>query len=301
MAIKVGFSSMVCPAWDLNTILQQAASMGYDGIELRGLAGSFHLPDVPELVDDPGGIRQLVRETGVQLMCLGCSASFEPRDRKVLATSRRQMTETIELAGKLDCPYVRVFLGNAVGAENRGTLSRVAVELRDLAGFAVRHRTTILVENGGDFVTSQDLWLVIDAVGHPAIQACWNPLNALTRGEKPTVSIPRLGRRIAVCRLSDGQFDAQGRFVGYRPPGEGDADLARAIDLLKGICFQGWLLFEWPKMIASLPEPDEVLPKVIAFVRERLEAKQPVLAAYKGDKQAPNFRAPTATEASSTQ
>jgi len=301
MAIKVGFSSMVCPSWDLETMLQQAAALGYDGIELRGLGGKLHLPDVPELTDDPGQVKRLADESGVQLLCLGSSASFESPSRKQLERSSRELIETIELAGKLGAPFVRIFLGNAVGSEHRGTLSRVAEELGKLTAVAARYQTTILVENGGDFVGSADLWLVIDAVSHPAVRGCWNPLNARVRGERPTTSVPRLGRQIGIYRLCDATFDDQDRFTGYRLPGEGDLEVARGIDLLKGVCYQDWLVFEWPKVMASLPEPLEALPKVIAFVRDRLAARDPVLTAYKSDKRAPNFQAPPAVEASSNQ
>jgi len=296
MSIKIAFSSMSCPAWDLKTMVQQAKAIGYDGLELRGLSGKFHLPEVPELADDPDAARRLLRDAGISLVCLGSSASFESRDRKVLTRSRRDLSETIELAGKLACPHVRIFLGNVTGSEYRGTLSRVAAELRDLAPLATRHGTTILAENGGDFLASEDLWFLLDAVGHPGVQACWNPLNALTRGERPTLSIPRLGRRIALFRLTDGVVDERMRFAGYRITGEGQVGFDRAIELLKGIRYQGWLSFEWPKMLTSVPEPEEALPKILAFTRARLAEKQPILTAYKGDKNAPKFRPAAKTE-----
>ncbi|MCP4250827.1 MAG: sugar phosphate isomerase/epimerase [bacterium] len=299
MAIKVGFSSMACPAWNLQTMVEQAAALGYDGFELRGLGGEFHLPESAELTDDPTRVRTLIKDAGLELVSLGSSASFESPDKTVRAGSRRDLSATIELANRLECPYIRINLGTSQGAEHRGTLARVAGELSELAPQAGRSGVTILVENCGDFVTSEDLWFVVDAVGHPAVRVCWNPLNAMLRREKPTVSIPRLARWLDVLRLTDGAFDEQGRFAGYRLPGEGDVDMARAIDVLKGVCFQGWLIFEWPKMIANLPEPAEALPEVVTFARQRLAEVQPVLSAYKGDKHPTRFEAPLAVEAPS--
>ncbi|MCH7814873.1 MAG: TIM barrel protein, partial [Planctomycetes bacterium] len=196
-------------------------------------------------------------------------------------------------------PYVRINLGSSQGAEHQGTLARVAGELSELAPQAGRSGVTLLVENCGDFVTSRDLWFLVDAVGHPAVRICWNPLNGMLRGENPTISIPRLARWLSVFRLADGSFDEQGRFAGYRLPGEGDVNVARAIDLLKGVCYQGWLIFEWPKMIADLPEPAEALPKVVTYARRRLADVQPALSAYKGDKHPTRFEAPPAVEATS--
>jgi fatty-acyl-CoA synthase len=289
MAIKIGFSSMACPGWDLKTLFEAAKLMGFDGIELRGLGGFFHLPESPELADDPAAAVRLSQETGVKLACLGSSAAFESPDRKTLQHNRQLLGETLALAGRLQCPFVRVFLGNAHGWETRGSLSRVAAELRELAPIAAHNRTTILVENGGDFLVSEDLWFVLDAVSHPNVRACWNPLNALIGNERPTVSLKRLGRMMDVFRLIDGNFDEQGRFLGYAIPGQGMVELARAIENLRGICFQGWLMFEWPKVIVDLPEPEEVLPTVLAFARHYLSLEHEVLSAYKGDKNAPKF------------
>lgn len=300
MAIKVGFSSMVCPSWDFKTMVGQAAEMGFDGIELRGLNGRFHLPDVPELADDPSTPIALLKEAGVQLVCLGSSAAFESPDRKALEQSRRALIETIDLAARLECPSVRIFLGDMVGAEHRGTLGRVAAELARIAPQAMAHRTSILVENGGDFVTSQDLWFIIDAVAHPAVRACWNPLNARFKGERPTRSVPRLVSKMSIFRLADGNFDEQGRFLGYEVPGSGDVELERAVSLLKGVCYQGWLMFEWPKMIATLPEPEVILPKVNEFARRCLADSQPLLSAYKGDKNPAKFEAPSAVHSTAS-
>ncbi|MFQ5491005.1 MAG: sugar phosphate isomerase/epimerase family protein [Phycisphaerae bacterium] len=296
MAIKIGFSSMVCPAWDLKTMLTQARDMGFDGIELRNLSGTLHLPEVPELTDDPSNVLALAKQTGVSLVCLGCSAAFESPDPKALDQARRQLSETLELAGKLEVPYVRIFLGDAQAGEHRGTLGRIASELRKQAPLAARCRTTILVENGGDFCGSTDLWFIVDAAAHPNVAACWNPLNGRFDGEAPTRSVPRLGSKLKMFRLADGDFDPQGRFLGYQMPGSGDVDLKRGLELLKGVCFQGWLMFEWPKMIATLPEPEAALPKVLEFAHNVLTATDTVLSAYKGDKNAPNFQAPTAVE-----
>ena len=49
-------------------------------------------------------------------------------------------------------------------------------------------------------------------------------------------------------------------------------------------------MFEWPKLwVDSLPAPESVLPEVAKFLRETIDAKQPILSAYKGDKNAPKL------------
>ena len=296
MPIKVGFSSTACPEWDLNRMVQRAGEMGYDGVELRALAGESYLPAAGELADDPGAVKSMIAAAGVELVCLSSSASFETWSAREAEADRRRLIETIELAGRLGCPYVRIQLGKTVGGEHRGTLSRVVVHLSELAPIAARHGTAILVENAGHFTNSEDLWFVIDAVAHPGVRGCWNTLNARVRGERPTMSVPRLGRKIDLVHVADGRFDREGRFLGHELPGQGGVELDRAVQLLKGVCYQGWLVVDWPVAAPALGDPDGALPRSLEFLRRELAATQQVLSAYKGDKRPPNFHAPPAVQ-----
>lgn len=296
--MKIGFSSLICPGWDLATIIAKAKEYGYDGVELRGLLGAMDLTIVPEVAADPGATRARFAAAGVELVCIGASAAFDSTDPKVVAAHRLNVAEYIELAGQLGCPFVRVFIGEIPRGDNRyNTLMRVAATLQSLAPTAAKHRVTVLVENSvGDFGSSRDVWYVVDYAAHPAIRCCWNAFNAVTQRERPTTSIPRLGNKIGLVHICDGSFDPQGLLIDYKVPGAGQVELARMIELLKGIVYRGYLVFEWPKLwIDRLAAPEQVLPQVAKFLKERIAAKDPVLTAYKGDKNAPKFATPAAS------
>jgi sugar phosphate isomerase/epimerase len=293
--MKIGFSSLVCPGWDFGTIVAKAREYGYDGVELRGIMGEMDLTIVPEVAADPVATRQRFADAKIELVCIGASGSFDSPDRKTVAAHRLKVIEFIELAGQLGCPLVRVFIGEIPKGDNRyNTLARIALTLQTLAPIAAKHRVTILVENSaGDFAGSRDLWYVVDYAAHPAIRCCWNPFNAMTLCERPTTSIPRLGNKIGMVHVCDGTFDPQGLLIDYKVPGTGEVELARMIELLKGIVYRGYLVFEWPKLwVDRLAAPEQVLPQVAKFLKERVNAKEPVLSAYKGDKNAPKFAVP---------
>lgn len=290
--MKTGFSSLVCPGWNLETIVTNATNCGFDGVELRGLRGELYLPRVPELTSDPDGVRKLFQENNVELVCLGSSVTFDSRKRADVIRSKSELTEFMELAAKLGCKYVRIFVGEVQRWDNLpAAQARIAEALLSLVPLVTRHGVTVLVENGGDFPSSETLWFLADAVDHPGVRCCWNQCNAKTVGERPTVSIPRLGNKVGMIHLCDATFDQHGVLGEYKPLGEGDTEVSRQIELLKGLAYDGYLIFEWPKMwVASLPAPEEILPGVAKFIRERLDEKQPILTAYKKDKNAPTMR-----------
>jgi sugar phosphate isomerase/epimerase len=294
--VKIGFSTVGCPTWDLPTIVSNAKAMGYQGVELRGLRGQLNLPLCPELTADPDATKALFGEAGVELVCLGSSAAFHHRDRFQVADNQAEAREYIELAGKLGCPFVRVFGAEIpwrpiFGYERReAVLGRIARALRELVPCALEHRVTLLIENSGDFVDSQAMWFLVDAAESPAVMACWSQFAAMTRAEPASISIKRLGRMIGMVRVCDGKF-AGGGVESIELPGTGDVNVPLIVELLRGLAFDGYLMFDWPKLWNSaLAEPEKAFPEAQKYLRSLLDAKKVELTAYKGDKNAPRFR-----------
>lgn len=291
--MKLAFSSVGCPGWDLVTMVEKAREFGYQGIELRCLAGQMYLPLAPELASNPAKIAQLMRDTGIEIVCLASASAFHMRDPKEVAKNTAEAREYIELAAKLGCPFVRVFgaeipKASFFGYERReSVLGRIADSLRQLADHAATHRVTVLVENGGDFTDSVAMWYLVDAADSPAVRCCWNPFNARIRGERPTTSVPRLGARIGLVHVTDAKFDGLS-FDGYTLPGQGDVEIHRMIQLLKGIGYRGHLVFDWPKLWnPALADPDKAFATAAKYLRGLLDEKPLVMSAYKGDKFAP--------------
>ncbi len=291
--MKLAFSSVACPAWDLATMVAKAKEYGYQGIELRGLEGQMHLPLAPQLASNPQKIARLMRDTGIELVCLATPCAFHMRDPAEVATNQAQTREYIELAAKLEVPLVRVFGAEIprvrlLGYERRETvLGRIAQALRQLGDFAADHHVTILIENSGDFRDSVAMWYLADAADSPAVRCCWNPLAARTRSERPTNSIPRLGTKIGMVHITDAKFEGDA-FDSYVLPGQGNVELARMIQLLRGIGYRDYLCFEWPRIWSpSLADADKALPAAAKYLKGLIDEKPVPLTAYKGDKNAP--------------
>jgi sugar phosphate isomerase/epimerase len=300
--MKIGFSSLVAPVWDLETLIDRAADWGFDGVELRGIRGELHLPAALGL-SRPDRVQGLFSARGVELVCLGSSVSLTFESRHELARQKALLTEYFELAHRLGCPFVRLFAGEAQkGHGLTKALVRAAGALNHLADSAARLGVTMLVENGGDYPGSQDMWYLMDAVNHPNVRCCWNQCHALAIGERPTFSLPRLGSKLGLVHVCDATFDEQGVLLEYKSPGEGHAEIAKQIEILRGIIYRGYLVFEWPKLWdPSLPNAESVLPVVAAFLKAQIEARQGVLSAYKGDKNAPRFHNPRALSQSTAE
>src|SRR6185503_7532593 len=77
----IAFSTLGCPAWSWSTILEQADTLGYSALELRGVAGEMDLTKVPELSGTRlAETRRELESRGLVVSDLGSSAHMHEKD-----------------------------------------------------------------------------------------------------------------------------------------------------------------------------------------------------------------------------
>src|ERR1044071_7170479 len=105
--MKLAFSTLGCPHWSLVQGVEAARRLGYEGVELRCLAGDMDLLRRPEF--QPGEIHRTARlfaDGGVAVCCIDTSCCFHDADE---ATRR----DSVEVAERLP-------RGVAAGLETHG-------------------------------------------------------------------------------------------------------------------------------------------------------------------------------------
>jgi sugar phosphate isomerase/epimerase len=285
--MKIGFSTSACPGWDLPTVVEKAKALGFAGVEIHGLGGDAYLPGVRELAGEPEAVRGRFAEAGVELVALASEASFHWPDTRILLGHEQRVREYVELAARLGCAYVTVSAGEVPPKTHyMKVLARVARALTELTQFAADHGVQLAVVNSPQLASSRDVWFLLEAVGSPAIRACWDARTAMLVRERPTTSVPRLNRKLGLVHVGDARFSSNGRPAEDVLPGEGDIGWERCVDLLRGVGYDGWLIFDCPNPCPPpLEDPQRTLPAVLAFLRTQIERKaapqekKPVVAA----------------------
>ncbi|MCG3129044.1 MAG: hypothetical protein CHACPFDD_03953 [Phycisphaerae bacterium] len=288
--MKIAFSNVACSELPRDALLTRAKAWGYDGVELKFLDGRFDLTEAPSLADAEG-IRSKLSAAGLTLVALHSSLALCDADPRSLAAKAQKLRSYISLAHRLGGPYV-VIAGDVLSprASRARAVERMIAALREIAVEAAERQVTLVLENIGDLASSRVLWMVHDAVRLPSVQVCLNQVNACVVGERPSLTVPRLGRKLAMVRVSDATFRDDRLIDSYVEVGKGQAEVSRMIELLRGIAFDGWLSVEWPRMWqTSLAPAETALPAAAKFLRSELARAPVVLSAYKGDKNAPRF------------
>ena len=258
--LRMSFSTLGCPAWNWEKILDFAKQHGFTGVELRGLMGNMDLPTSPEF--SPGRIGQSKKDIaarGLQIASVDTSAYMHDPDpakhEEQMADSRR----FIDLASQLGAPYIRVMGNEVVGTQDE-TIARVAKSLRQLGAYAGAKNVTVLLESHGDFVHAPALLDILQQADSPHVALLWDAHNTYVGGqEDPEVTLSRLGKYIRHTHLKDSVTKSGEDH--YVLTGRGTVPVKKQVQLLVDIGYQGYFSYEWEKAWhPDIEEPEIAFP-----------------------------------------
>ncbi|GAC1516639.1 MAG: sugar phosphate isomerase/epimerase [Gemmatimonadaceae bacterium] len=246
--LPLGFSTLGCPAWGWRQVLDFAAAHGYAAIELRGLAGTMDLTERPEFAASRiADARRDLREHGLQVVCLGSSATMHEMDPAIRVATLAHARSFIDLAHALGTPYVRVF-GNkyVAGVAREVMLNHIAAGLRELGDYATPRDVTVLLESHGDFTDSATLLDIVQRANSTGVALLWDAHHTFVASqEEPEHTVRQLAPYIRHTHLKDSV--AAGKDRRYVLTGTGSVPVQRQINALSGAGYRGYYSFEWEK------------------------------------------------------
>ncbi len=271
--MKIGFTTLGCPTWDLETVLGKAREFGFDGVDFRGLKDQMDVTVLPEFTTDLAATAQKLADAGLSVS--GISSSICICDERKLDDNLAEAKRTIPIARELGVQVVRIFGSGDVKAHDRDEL--VAVGQRTMSAILALDGARGLrwaLETHDAWIASDDCKLLLDAIPDPEFGILWD-MGHTPRviGEPPATTLDALGDRIYYLHVKDAVHEpdhpqAMGDGWRYVPPGTGQLPLAEAVGLLRQRGYDGWLVFEHEKRWhPELPEPDEAFPRYVAWAR----------------------------------
>ena len=112
MELRLGFSSLGCPTYDVDQIVAAARTFGYKGVSLRTVRGESLLSSLDEFSPASiGATRAKFDGAGIEVLCVASGVRFTSPDP---AERERQLgiaEQYFDIAIVLGSPYVRIFGG----------------------------------------------------------------------------------------------------------------------------------------------------------------------------------------------
>ena len=257
--MQLAFSTLGCPDWPFEKVVTSASALGYDAVEIRGIGGEMDLGRIGAF--QPESIEQSMahlEKMGVKVCCLGTSSSFHDPDEAGRRKHIEDAKAAIRLAGRLWCPFVRVF-GDKVPdpSHKRKTIGQIVAALKELGDYAAQHRVKVVMETHGDFCGSPDVQDVMERVSQRNVGVLWDAHHPYRLGKEPVLeTVDRLNEWIWHTHFKDSVPTQDG--YRYVLVGEGDVPVPEILRRLKQMEYGGYLSLEWEKGWHPELEPPEI-------------------------------------------
>ena len=269
--IEIAMSTLACPRKTLPEAVAIAEAAGCDGIEFRtgGVRGLDFACD--PFLSDEAKTRSLLDISGVKPVCVATGVRFDAAIFPPVVgqlfdseSSVREAKRAIDLAAQLVCPMVRVFGFEKPENESyKAAFHRIRTRLGQACDHARNTGTSLVVENGGDFSTAEQLAELIDAVSSPLLKASYDVALGNEAGDDPAEAISTLGSRLGLVRVKDTKDNRPVQL------GAGERPVEEFVRALAGASWDGPVVFEWEAAWhEDLAPIEEVLPTAVSRLCE---------------------------------
>lgn len=275
--MKLAFTTLGCPDWDLQTICQKGKDYGFDGIDFRGLKEDLDITKIPAFTTQLAATKALLAEAG--LVVSGISSSISLCDSSLPTQNIEEAKRSLSVALALGVPYIRVFGKGDVQRHTRTELASIGQQImEEILALKGAEDVHWVFETHDHWIHSHDCQLLLERIPAPAFGVLWDMGHTTRVGQETAAqTLDMLGDRILYVHVKDALYDpdhphAMADGWRYVAPGTGQLPLAEAIRLLQSRGYEGWLVFEHEKRWhRELPEPEEIFPQFIAWVRTVIE------------------------------
>ena len=260
--MKLAFSTLGCPQYNMDQIIDLAAKNNYQGIEIRAVSGTVMIAGLDEFKGE--GLKETakkLKDAGIAVACLGTSIGFYAANAEAQKKQLEDAKVAIEIASALDCKYLRTFGGPMPAMQSFGeTLRWIWEGYQKLCDLTEAANIIPLLETHDDFSTSPRIREITDGLPGRKIGVCWDFVHSVRFGESPEDTYAALKDYIFHVHVKDSKvFDARG--TDFQLTGEGTVPIKECIALLKSGGYDGYLSFEWEKLWhPEIAEPEVAIP-----------------------------------------
>jgi sugar phosphate isomerase/epimerase len=267
---RLSFSTLSCPNWSFEQIIDAAVRFGVQGIDFRGIGSEIDITRLPIFANGAlDATMRAVRQHHLELPCFNTSVTLvspaPQRWQEMLDECRRYA----QLAQRTGTRLIRIF-GGGVPKEMSRDEGRLMAErhLRQVIKICRSFECTPLVETHDDWSTSGQVLELLHEQDPRDVGVLWDIEHSWRRGESPIDTVTALRRFLRHVHIKDSRT-----VDGTRVPtllAEGDLPLRECIHALRETGYDGWICLEAEKRwhTQETPEPEVTIPQFVRFMRQ---------------------------------
>ena len=265
MTLKLAFTTLGCPDWDLPAILENARRYGYQGIDFRGYLGDMAVQKRREFTTEKAKTARRIADAGLEVTGFSTGAALMPTANKPVKESLEEVKAYADLCPTFKTPYLRVF-GQAIGDRTWEDAIGIAADtLRQMAEIAAPNNTAVIVETHDAWVRSEHIRPLMERVDLPNVGVLWDIHHPWRAGESPAETWESLHPWIAYTHWKDATLPDHDLCL----PGDGDLPLRECVDVLRRGGYSGYYTLEWEKKWhPELADPEIAFPRFADVMKQ---------------------------------
>jgi sugar phosphate isomerase/epimerase len=268
--MKLAFSTLGCPNWELDRIVETAEQLGYDGVELRAVGGGLDLLARPEFTNDQlNTTRVLFADRNVDICCVDTSCTFHSPVQQERSTQVDLAIRHAELAAQLGAPLIRVFPDKIQpGATRTETRDYIVESLLQVAK-RLPFEVDVALETHGDFARAENAIEIMRLVNHPQVTLIWDVANSLAGGDTIEGAGQAVWPYLSHIHLRDARPVSYSEHWLPVLAGTGNVSFTETLAIIDALNYDGYVSFEWEKYWRpEIEEPEVALPDFIQAIRK---------------------------------
>jgi len=262
--MKLCVSTLGCPDWTFEDILERTSQLGYDGLELRGVQREFDFANIPVFDRETlPTTRDQIAAAGLKVIVVGSSTKLSSPDPEERESNLVEARNCVKLAAKLKAPFVRLFGGSiSADMDKADAIKLVGDGLRAVAEYADDRGVTPLLETHDSWVLSRDVAAVVRRAEHRNLGVIWDVRHPFHAGEAIGDTFEQLRPWIRHVHLKDEDE------AGYCLMGQGRVPNFDAVKLMAESGYIGHFSLEWEKAWKpEIAEPEIAFPQFVEQMR----------------------------------
>ena len=269
--MKLSFSTLTCPEWTFREIFAAASDLGFDGIEIRGIADEMYAPLIKVFADDKieDTKEQLAkRNLEIPILTSGAYILGNPN----IEAAGKEVEEYSILAQKLGVKYVRVLIEETPAPTHKNPdMAQCASIYAEMCSKAAKYGITLLTETNGFLADTKKCRKFMEMTDAPNMGLIWDVHHPYRYfGESPFQTLFDIGSYVKHVHIKDSVIGTNGQIT-YMLNGYGDIPFGDIIECLKSIGYEAYLSYEWVKRWSrELAEPSITLYSYISHMKSLL-------------------------------
>jgi sugar phosphate isomerase/epimerase len=269
---KLAFTTLGCPDWSFEKILDEAAKMGYSGIEIRGLEGKMLADEMTQFFpENKASTLTALKAHGLEMIGFGSSVKFDDAAKfdAVLDEGKR----AIDVCQRMGIPAIRIF-GDRIppGEPEADVISRVAKGAAALAEYGGGRGVLVLLETHGNFNTLERVRGVFFLFWNKNLRLLWDVGNTdFIYGDNFMEFYKPMKELIVHTHFKDHKRGTPGDQNSYKhcALGEGGIPIKAIARQLLADGYDGYFCLEWEKKWhPDIPDPEIAFPDFVRILNE---------------------------------